>query len=372
MADQVWLNNKTTFGQMTIPPLQAIDGVGHSENTPKEWEFTFDDERQRIILACIFAVISFMGTFGNSLVILAVLCSRKLRTTTNVFVVSLAVADLLTCVFLPWNIVSILSFEEWPIHDCFCVVAAIVMYTCVGCSVYTLAAIALNRYTLITRRLHIYRRFFNTPKTVFMVAITWLLPLLYSLIPVVSGLGELGYDSKYSTCTHKTNHPLSDYYSLVQSIVIYPVPLVIITVCYASVFTYVRNHAKSITEGPDNSTSSHTSHSQKRRESSLPNRSTSVISRRQIKITQNLFYVVCAFVICITPYCLSLIVPRSEPVVPWAGALILVNSCINPLIYGTKHPQFKRVMGAILTCRFRNIPEPAHFLRATQSRFTPR
>ncbi|PIK49846.1 putative 5-hydroxytryptamine receptor 4-like [Apostichopus japonicus] len=371
MANNLTSSWSSSVGHVTLP-TNPDDGSGQFEPSPKEWEFKFDDERQRIILACIFCLIAFIGTFGNSLVVLAVLFSRKLRTTTNVFVVSLAAADLLTCVFLPFNVVSILSFEEWPIHDCICVIAAVVMYTCVGCSVYTLAAIALNRYTLITRSLHVYRRFFSTPKTIFMVAITWLLPLFYSLIPVMFGLGELGYDSKYSTCTHKTSHPLSDYYSIVQAVVIYPVPLAIITLCYASVFMYVRNHAKSITEGPDNSTSSHTSHSQKRRESALPNRSTSVISRRQIQITQNLFYVVCAFVICITPYCLSLIVPRSEPVIPWAGALILVNSCINPLIYGTKHPQFKRVMGSILTCRLRNIPEPAHFLRATQSRFTPR
>ncbi|KAJ8028065.1 Melatonin-related receptor [Holothuria leucospilota] len=340
--------------------------------SPKDWSFRFEDERQRIILSCVFVVIAFIGTFGNSLVVLAVLFSRKLRTTTNVFVVSLAVADLLTCLFLPWNVVSLLSFDTWPTHEYICVVAALVMYTCVGCSVYTLAAIAFNRYTLITRSLHIYKRYFATPKTVVMVAVTWVLPLFYALIPLIFGLGELGYDSKYSTCTHKTSHPLSDYYSLTQALVIYPVPLVIITLCYTSVFMYVRAHTKSITEGPENSTSSHTSHCSKRRESSLPTRSMSVISRRQVKITQNLFYVVCAFLICITPYCLSLIVPRSEPVVPWAGALILCNSCINPLIYGTKHPQFKRVMCSILTCQLRNIPEPAHFLRATQSRFTPR
>ncbi|XP_038055090.1 beta-4C adrenergic receptor-like [Patiria miniata] len=332
--------------------------------------FRFDDMRQRIVVACLFALISVLGTVGNSLVIVAVFLSRKLRTTTNVFVVNLSLADLFTCLFLPWNIVALLSPTGWPMDGTVCAIAAVVLFTCVSCSVYTLAAIAINRFVIITRPMRKYKTYYSRWKLVLMVGVTWGVSLFIAIIPLIFGLGELGYDTKYSTCTHKTSHPLSDYYSMAQAMLIYPIPMVTIVVCYVAVFRHVRNHAKSITEQSESSStqSQFATQPTMRRESSHHQS----ISRRQVEITKNLFYVVCAFILCITPYCAALVIPRSEPFIPWAGAVILANSCINPAIYATKHPYFKQVIRAILCCRLSTIPEPASCLRSSQTRWKPR
>ena len=351
-----------TSGGAALPSgLQPTTGPG-------EFEFVFDDYTQRIVVSCLFALISIVGTFGNSLVIAAVLVSRKLRTATNVFVVSLSFADLLTCLFLPWNVVALLSTEGWPTADEICATAAVVMFTCVGCSVYTLAAIAINRYVLITQPMSTYRAYYTKWKMALMIAITWAIPFFTAMMPVMFGLGELGYDTRYSTCTHKTSHPLSDYYSLTQAILIYPIPMVTIVLCYCFLFLHIRRHARNINEQPETSSSS--SSKPIRRDSTSAKRG---ISKRQVEISKNLFYVVCAFALCITPYCASLVIPYSEPFVPWAGAVILFNSCVNPLIYSTKHPYFRQVMGAILKCRPDAIPEPSDWLRSQRgSNWTPR
>lgn len=352
-----------TTPKLNVPSVPTTPG----QTSHQEFEFVFDDYTQRIIVSCLFAVISIVGTFGNSLVIAAVLVSRKLRTATNVFVVSLSFADLLTCLFLPWNVVALLSTNGWPTADEICATAAVVMFTCVGCSVYTLAAIAINRYVLITQPMSTYRAYYTKVKIGLMIAITWAVPFFVALMPAMFGLGELGYDTRYSTCTHKTSHPLSDYYSLTQSVLIYPIPMVTVILCYTLLFLHIRRHARNITEQAETSSSS--SSKPIRRESS----SKRGISKRQVEISKNLFYVVVAFALCITPYCVSLMVPHSEPFVPWAGAVILFNSCINPLIYSTKHPYFRQVMRAILRCRPEDIPEPSEWLRSQRgSTWAPR
>ena len=85
-------------------------------STPQPFEFS--DYKQRVIVAVLYLMVVVLGIFGNTLVILAVLLSKKLRTATNAFVVSLSVADLLTCLGLPWDAAATLGrdgppFGEW-------------------------------------------------------------------------------------------------------------------------------------------------------------------------------------------------------------------------------------------------------------------
>ncbi|KAJ8025113.1 Melatonin receptor type 1A [Holothuria leucospilota] len=328
----------------------------------KDRQYRFESYTQRCILASIFVFIFVVGTIGNSLVILAVLFSRKLRTFTNVFVVNLSVADLLICISLSMNIVALLSTDGFPLPDVICAAAAFVAFTGVGCSVYTLAVIALSRWAVITRSISTQRSWFTVKKLVAMVIFTWLVPAVIAFLPPFLGLGQLGYAEKYSTCSHKTSHDLSDFYSLLQGVLFYPVPLVIIIVCYYKVFTFVRLHSKNIVEQPDVSSTSvptNQNYLQSRNQHAQKER----LSRRQIEITKNLFYVVLAFLICITPFGVSLMIPPSDPAIPWTSTLLLFNSCVNPVIYATKHPNFKKIFRQIVTCRWADIPEPSRILK---------
>ncbi|XP_071497058.1 alpha-1A adrenergic receptor-like [Diadema antillarum] len=332
--------------------------------------FVFNDPIQRTILAVIFIIVFLIGFVGNGLTMLAVLFSRKLRTITNVFVVNLAVADLLTCCTLPWNAVALLSFSGWPLPDWVCAAAALVLYTCGGCSLYSLATIALNRFIIITRPIHTYRTIYSRRNVIIMVMIAWVIPLSVSLIPPLCGLGELGYAIKYKTCSHKTSHPLSDFYSLLQAIVLYPVPLVIIVVCYIKIFLHTRRHMKTMMASESSDTSQSKRSSSPKHSNLNTTGQTSVkksLSKRQVEITKNLFYVVCAFGLCASPYCVSLMIPPSDPVIPWTAAILLFNSCINPFIYATKHPYFKQVFGFMLRCRCSKIPEQAAIIRTLSS-----
>ena len=76
---------------------------------PSEVQASLEVERLvRIIVPTIFGVIVLLGLLGNLLVILVVVSDKHMRNTTNILILSLAVADLLFIVFcVPLSLIHI-------------------------------------------------------------------------------------------------------------------------------------------------------------------------------------------------------------------------------------------------------------------------
>ncbi|XP_033626487.1 melatonin receptor type 1B-A-like [Asterias rubens] len=332
---------------------------------------------ERVVLAVAICLIAVFGGFGNGLVIISVALSRKLRTATNVYVVSLSTTDLLTCLCLPWHALAVASVDGWPMDMVVCATAGALSIIFVGSSMITLAFIALNRLYLITQPSAKYRAFYTSKMLIATTLLAWLLPIATVAIPPLVGLGKLGYDDKYLRCgpLHKSKNSFSVYDSIIAT-VLYPAPLVIIVVSYVKIFLHIRRHTKTITAPNEHSSSSHypkspavsNGNNHPQTPALKPQSSTKKrLSRRQVEITKNLFYVVCAFVLCLTPYSTGLMIPGLDHFVPYAGVILLLNSCVNPVIYAAKHPHFKTVFRYILTLKFSKIPEPSNFLRSALS-----
>lgn len=67
----------------------------------------------KLVLAVIFSMLIVITVIGNTLVILSVLTTRRLRTVTNCFVMSLAVADWLVGLFVMPPKVAVYVMGEW-------------------------------------------------------------------------------------------------------------------------------------------------------------------------------------------------------------------------------------------------------------------
>ena len=101
-----------------------------------------------IISNVLFCVLSVMIVFGNSLVIGAFRVNRRLRTTTNLLLMSLAVADMLIgSISMPlWVYASITLNYEGPMYKFYLIFDVI----CGVSSILNLTAISLERcYALI-------------------------------------------------------------------------------------------------------------------------------------------------------------------------------------------------------------------------------
>ncbi|CAG7821512.1 unnamed protein product [Allacma fusca] len=132
----------------------------------------------------VLAFINIVVIVGNCLVILAVFISTKLRTVTNLFIVSLAVADLMVGIaVLPfsatWEI-----FEIWIFGELWCSMwLAVDVWMCTA-SILNLCAISLDRYVAVTRPVT-YPSIMSSKKAKILIGAVWVLSFLICFPPLV-------------------------------------------------------------------------------------------------------------------------------------------------------------------------------------------
>ncbi|XP_038071825.1 beta-3 adrenergic receptor-like [Patiria miniata] len=379
----------------------------------------YDSYTEKQLLAALYGLIFVAGVLGNSSVLLAVVLSRKPRTTTNVFVVNLAVADLITCLSLPIMILAVLSEnrEKLLVSNNLCSFQGFVLIVCIGCSFNNIASIAVYR-AMITRQRNRSRLIwlFNRRCVAAMVAINWLIPFAVGILPVVSEFGSYEYDDKLNTCSFNPTDQGSGTFSIILVAIFYPVQLLATFLSYSFILFTVKNYFRRVNvlsdepplavvggvmrppshSQPGTSQQHHLSGSAREafsasnqelpltapilwggRHRYLPaNRPPSHAAaarqpararprfRRNLDVTFSLFLVVFFFILCCTPYSvlIALLEDKSQKYVPFLGALLVSNSCINPVIYTARHPDFKAVIRCIMLCRFPKIPMKSAFL----------
>ena len=194
----------------------------------------------------------------------------------------------------------------------------------------------------------------------------WMIGFLATVLPPLLGVGELGINQKHRVCGGVSSHELLEHQELIQSVACFPIPLTTIIFCYFSIYLHFRQHTTMMIRH-DLSTPASMSHGGNK---SRPTMRRGSMSRRQVKrqiaITKNMFYTFIAFVVCITPYSLCLIFPalRETELLLYAGALICTNSAINPVLYGIKHQDFKRVFLCLLSGQWSKVPDPSDTFKA--------
>ncbi len=361
--------------------------VENSENLRNASSETSDDgivpdSYTNRILAAMFLIISTVGTVGNTMVIIAVLLSRKLQTPPNVFVVSLAVADLVTCFFIICKTVALFSEDGWPFPkgEWLCAATAFTVTICIGVSLLNLAAISVNRYVLVTKPYSTYQKFYSSFKIGLMVLATWIIPFAIQSMTIIFG-GKFEYNSKCTAIQGKDNR--LNIFSFIRMVYILVV-LVMIFTSYALVFRHVRNHLKkkrqqqqreglALAMVSEHSTVTTTdSNSMHQAQSGQTDRRReNAFSNNGLQVTKNLAIVVAAFLLCFILFYVIRIFNRNVLLHRYTGVLIYSNSAINPIIYARRHPHFKKVFEAIVKCQLQNIPEPTDLAKTMSTRVHP-
>lgn len=140
-------------------------------------------EENLIIL--VFGLVILLGSFGNILVIWTVLYNRHMRTTSNLFILNLAISDLTLCVFsIPFNVYRVLR-HSWIFGSFMCKFAPFFQATNVFVSTMSITAIALDRYVSIVCAVRVRQT--NTNKStsfglipLIIIILIWLLAFLLS------------------------------------------------------------------------------------------------------------------------------------------------------------------------------------------------
>ncbi|KAJ8924374.1 hypothetical protein NQ315_007170, partial [Exocentrus adspersus] len=140
--------------------------------------------------------------FANVIVIIVVFKDQYMRSVTNYFLVNLSVADLLvTLVCMPnaaWRAyTTIYNFGEYT-----CKISAYFQCVAVAASIFTITAMAIDRYLAITRPFGMVYRCFNKTTTVIVIIGLWLTSL--SLFSPILWIYTLRVDEYYLTSENVT------------------------------------------------------------------------------------------------------------------------------------------------------------------------
>ncbi|XP_012788058.1 cholecystokinin receptor type A [Sorex araneus] len=146
----------------------------------KEW--------QPAVQILLYSLIFLLSVLGNTLVITVLIRNKRMRTVTNIFLLSLAVSDLMLCLFcMPFNLIPNL-LKDFIFGSAVCKTTTYFMGTSVSVSTFNLVAISLERYGAICKPLQ--SRVWQTKSHALkVIAATWFLSFtIMTPYPIYSNL----------------------------------------------------------------------------------------------------------------------------------------------------------------------------------------
>ncbi|XP_063963649.1 histamine H2 receptor-like [Lytechinus pictus] len=308
------------------------------------------------VIGIVLVIIIFATIFGNILVILSPTVNRRLRNVTNMFIVSLAVADLLLAILVqPFSGLMELRNQKWGFGAIVCNLYVSFDVQLCTASILHLFAISIDRYIAISDPMN-YRKRLDRRKAVITITIVWAVSISISFLPLHLGWntdsGEIQNFAQPEKCYLHAN----TYFALLDGLLLFYLPLTVMCCLYFRVLNIARNQARKI-----NSQTAHVSaqyngnaKSTSREVLKAPKPRAGVDEHRATKM---LGVIMGSFIICWVPYfTIFTFIPLCNCEVPqalssvalWLGYL---NSTLNPILYAALNREFRRAFRKLLRLR---------------------
>ena len=308
------------------------------------------------IIGVVLGFIIFATIFGNVLVILSPMVNRKLRNVTNMFIVSLAVADLLLALLVqPFSGLIEVRNQHWDLGPIVCNIYVSLDVQLCTASILHLFAISIDRYIAISDPMN-YRKRLGKRKAIITITIVWAVSISISFLPLHLGWntdsGEIQNFATPQSCSLQANY----FFALLDGLLLFYLPLTVMCCLYFRVLNIARNQARKI-----NSQTAHMS---------TQNNGTPKSSSREIlkiqktragvdehRATKMLGVIMGSFIICWVPYftiftftplCNCQVPQAVSSVALWLGYL---NSTLNPILYAALNREFRKAFRKLLWLR---------------------
>lgn len=301
-------------------------------------------------IGVVLALICFFSVAGNVLVVVAILTDRNLRKTSNYFIISLALADMLVAIMVMTFAIANDILGYWIFMKEFCSVWISFDIMCSTASILNLCAISLDRYIHIKSPLH-YETLVTPLRTCTAMSVVWLLSALISFLPIHLGWHQMGMETPSVNPYDDHGHyiclmELNPIYAVISSMISFYVPCIVMLLIYLRLFMFARRQVKNIkrtTRVP--ATYDFASQKQKQNQHK--------VSDHKAAIT--LGVIMGTFLFCWTPFFTINIVgsfcPTCIPTVvfsvfTWLGYF---NSTLNPVIYSIFNREFRDAFKRVLS-----------------------
>ncbi|XP_020617603.1 muscarinic acetylcholine receptor gar-3-like [Orbicella faveolata] len=285
----------------------------------------------------IYSLMTVLSLAGNSLVCLSFYRNRRLRTISNFYVLSLAIADIIASTFFfPFSTVAT-GLRRWPFGYIFCQFNGFLVPYWSQVSTCSLAMASVNRYFCVLKPSK-YRLFFTRKKAALSIVVMWVLLLVQALaffaLPVIYRWYPV---SSYCRGTFLDKITENIYYVFYGCF--YVIAMSLVVFCYSKVYRAIRQHNNAVIPSLQDA-----------------NRVGSR-SAQEIKASRVLFAAVVGFFVCWTPAIVTFLFEFGflitvPPIVhSLYPTLCSFSSLINPVIYGVMNRAMRKEFENILFCR---------------------
>lgn len=355
-----WLNVKQAAGlewrdQSQMSTMVSIFPDHNSSATAPETENqNFWDLTTKCLVGILLVLIIFLSISGNILVCVAIYTDRRLRKLGNLFLVSLALADLFVASLVMTFAVANDLMGYWMFGSQFCDTWTAFDVMCSTASILNLCAISLDRFIHIKDPLR-YGRWMTKKIVLSAIGGIWILSALVSFLPI-----SLGW--------HKPNKiqppPLNDgqpicalelttTYAVVSSTISFYVPCVVMVALYTRLYLYARKHVRNIRAVTKPGFTPPANPAAKPTKLARPFSHTSYHSMDH-KAAITLGIIMGVFLVCWVPFfCVNIVHATCNDCVSewtfkgltWLGYF---NSALNPIIYSIFNTEFRDAFRRIL------------------------
>ncbi|KAM3936689.1 proteinase-activated receptor 1-like [Leptodactylus fuscus] len=181
--------------------------------------------------------------------ILMFLLKIKVKTPAVVYMLNLAIADVLFVAMLPFNIVYRFSGNNWKIGEGMCRIVIAAFYCNMYCSILLMTSISVDRYMAVVFPIH--SRSWRTKKRAWLVCVfIWLISIA-STVPLLltkqtNNIVSLNITTCHDVLEKKAQQNFFMYYFTAFSSILFFFPLVITVFCYVKMIQSLSKSSKNI------------------------------------------------------------------------------------------------------------------------------
>ena len=295
-------------------------------------------------------IIIIVTLIGNSLVIASVAMYRRLRTVTNYFVVSLAVADITVAMLvMPCSVIYEI-YGSWQFGWIFCYFWISCDVTCCTASILHLCLISLDRYWAITTPFS-YKNRMSKRRALLSIAAVWICSVAISFLPIYTGIFADQSIMKLYTNSDECGLYVNKPYAVVSATTSFYAPLFVMLFAYFRIFRIAQKQASEIQKLENSVMSNSTNRYNVRLRKRSRRLSKDTKALKTLGTLMGLFcisWVPFFLMYIILPFCPNCWMPSGlESAITWLG---YVNSAINPCVYAFTSHDFRNAFHNIISC----------------------
>ena len=184
------------------------------------WRIPEETRIGAIVIGVFLVIMCVIGVVWNSFIIITFFTKRKLlKEPANIFLLNVAITDLLTCLTtMVFNFVTAFvqefRFGENDVTRCaVCNMAGFFLSFLILLSLHLLMALSIDRFILLSRPLH-YKRLMNRWKAILICVICYVVCFILAILPII-GFGEIEFNFTLGTCVQRFTPESNLYYVVV-------------------------------------------------------------------------------------------------------------------------------------------------------------